>query len=79
MHRKRHSKSFLPHFSTFVEILLKSCRKIIAGLVCKLSCINSLIGFKMWGFKEDISCLLLLLFISLFIHNKAKNYTKAAV
>ena len=35
---KRHSKSFLPHFSTFVEILLKSCRKITAGIsVCKLA------------------------------------------
>ena len=29
---KRHSKSFLPHFSTCVEILLKSCRKITAGI-----------------------------------------------
>ena len=29
---KRHSKSFLPHFSTFVEILLKSGRKITADI-----------------------------------------------
>ena len=28
----RHSKSFLQHFSTFVEILLKSCKKITAGI-----------------------------------------------
>ena len=42
---KRHSKSFLPHFSTFVEILLlKSCRKITAGNGWKLSCINFLKG-----------------------------------
>ena len=30
---KRHSKSCLPHFSTFMEILLKSYRKI-AGDIC---------------------------------------------
>ena len=31
---KRHSKLFLPHFSTFVEIFLKSCGKnnITAGI-----------------------------------------------
>ena len=29
---KRHSKSFLPLFSTFVEIVMKSCRKITAGI-----------------------------------------------
>ena len=38
---KMHSKSFLPHFSTFVEILLKSCRKNTAG---KLSYINFLMN-----------------------------------
>ena len=46
----RHSKPFLQHFSTFVETLLKSCRKITA-----LSCINFFIGFKIWSFSEDIS------------------------
>ena len=29
---KKDSKSFLQHFSTSVEILLKSCRKITAGI-----------------------------------------------
>ena len=28
MHRKKHSKSFLPYFLTFIEILLKSLRKV---------------------------------------------------
>ena len=29
---KRHSKSCLPHFSTFVKILLNSCKKVTAGI-----------------------------------------------
>ena len=64
---KRHSKSFLPHFLTFVEFLLNSCRKITAASVWKLSCIHFLIGFKMWGFSGDISCLRLLHFIPTFL------------
>ena len=71
---------FLPVFSTFVEILLQSCRKITTGIcLSALNCINFLIhvGFKMWGFSGDISCLRLLHFITLFIHNRTKNYTKA--
>ena len=75
---KRHSKSFLPHFSTSVEILLKSWGKLLLASACKLRCINFLIGFKMLGFKGYISCLQLLHLITVFIHNRAKNYTKAA-
>ena len=29
---KRHSKSFLPYFSTSVATLLKACRKLTAGI-----------------------------------------------
>ena len=32
----------------------------------------------MWGFSGDISCLRLLHFITLFIHNRAKDYAEAA-
>ena len=35
--------------------------------VCKLSCINFLIGFKMWDFSGDISCLRLLHFSTTFL------------
>ena len=55
---KRYSKSFLPHFSTFVEIVLKSCRtkvkkysndQELLAYVCELSCINFFIGFQNVG------------------------------
>ena len=49
--QKMHSKSVLPHFSAFEEILLKSCRKSVVAYVCKLNFINFLMGFKIWGFS----------------------------
>ena len=68
---KRHSKTFLPHFSSFfLKIFLKACWHLFVSLAVYIS----FIGFKMWGFSRDISCLRLLHFITLFIHNRAKNY-----
>ena len=67
---KMDSKSFLPHFSTFVEILLKSCRKKSLS-VCKLSCINFLTGFKTWGFGGYfLPTITTSFYYHLFLHNR---------